>query len=268
MYFLTPIYKYDILVKDNVISKVGMTFVFLPMGGSKMENNTQQNYGQPQQPQQQGYVQPQQQQFQQGYGQPQQQQFQQQAYGQPQQQQFQQAYGQPQQQFQQQGYGYQQPQMRQAGPKVEISFNFDKIKTINYRVIAAFILFFSAILPGWYSYTEQGVSAGFGLFVKEGKISILWAILILLSAILVFALEYEIVPACNNLLKSLPFGEFYVPALALVTFILATFVKSKDIKLVIKFAGMKLGFCWWFALIAIILLLIKPVVKAIRGELN
>ncbi len=303
MYFLTPIYKYDILVKDNVISKVGMTFVFLPMGGSKMENNTQQNYGQPQQQQfqqgysqpqqqfqQQGYSQPQQQQFQQqGYGQPQQQQFQQQGYGQPQQQQFQQqgygqpqqqgygqpqqqqfqqGYGQPQQQFQQQGYGYQQPQMRQAGPKVEISFNFDKIKTINYRVIAAFILFFSAILPGWYSYTEQGVSAGFGLFVKEGKISILWAILILLSAILVFALEYEIVPACNNLLKSLPFGEFYVPALALVTFILATFVKSKDIKLVIKFAGMKLGFCWWFALIAIILLLIKPVVKAIRGELN
>jgi len=246
MYFLTPIYKYDILVKDNDISKVGMTFVFLPMGGSRMENNTQQNYGQPQQQQFQ----------QQGYGQPQQQ-FQQQGYGQPQQ-----------QQFQQQGYGYQQPQMRQAGPKVEISFNFDKIKTINYRVIAAFILFFSAILPSWYSYTEQGASAGFGLFFKEGGISILWAILILLSAILVFALEYEIVPACNNLLKSLPFGEFYVPALALVTFILATFVKSKEVKFAIKFADMKLGFCWWFALIAIILLLIKPVVKAIRGELN
>ncbi|MBQ1328195.1 MAG: hypothetical protein IIY49_09220, partial [Eubacterium sp.] len=221
---------------------------------------------QPQQQFQQAYGQQPQQQFQQAYGQqPQQQQFQQ-AYGQQPQQQFQQAYGQP--QFQQQGYGYQQPQMKQAGPKVEISFNFDKIKTINYRVIAAFLLFFSAILPSWYSFAEQGVSGGFGLFVKEGKISILWAILILISAILVFALEYEIVPACNNLLKSLPFGEFYVPALALVTFILATFVKSKDVKAVVKFYEMKLGFCWWFALIAIILLLIKPVVKAIRGELN
>ena len=263
MYFLTPIYKYDILVKDNVISKVGMTFVFLPMGGSKMENNTQQNYGQPQQ---QGYGQPQQQ-FQQGYGQPQQ--PQQQGYGQPQPQQFQQqGYGQPQQQFQQQGYGYQQPQMRQAGPKVEISFNFDKIKTINYRVIAAFLLFFSAILPSWYCYTEHGASAGFGLFVKDGGIYKLWAILILLSAIFVFALEYEIVPACNNLLKSLPFGEFYVPALAFVSFILATFVKTKEIKAAVKFADMKFGFCWWYALVAIILLLIKPVVKAIRGELN
>ncbi len=267
MYFLTPIYKYDILVKDNDISKVGMTFVFLPMGGSKMENNTQQNYGQPQQPQQQGYGQPQQQQFQQqGYGQPQPQQFQQQGYGQPQQ--FQQGYGQPQQQFQQQGYGYQQPQMRQAGPKVEISFNFDKIKTINYRVIAAFILFFSAVLPGWFGVSESGAILSAGLLVKEGGILKLWAILFIISALAVIVLEYEVVPAFNNMIKSLPFGEFYVPALAVVTFILGTFAYSKETKDGMKMLGMKFGFCWWFALIAVILLCIKPVVKAIKGELN
>ena len=254
MYFLTPIYKYDILVKDNVISKVGMTFVFLPMGGSKMENNTQQNYGQPQQ---------------QGYGQPQQQQFQQQGYGQPQQQQFQQqGYGQPQQQFQQQGYGYQQPQMRQARPKVEISFNFDKIKTINYRVIAAFILFFSAVLPGWFGVSESGATLSAGLLVKEGGILKLWAILFIISALAVIVLEYEVVPAFNNMIKSLPFGEFYVPALAVVTFILGTFAYSKKTKDGMKMLGMKFGFCWWFALIAVILLCIKPVVKAIKGELN
>ena len=253
MYFLTPIYKYDILVKDNVISKVGMTFVFLPMGGSRMENNTQQNYGQPQQ---------------QGYGQPQQQQFQQQGYSQPQQQQFQQAYGQPQQQFQQQGYGYQQPQMRQARPKVEISFNFDKIKTINYRVIAAFILFFSAVLPGWFGVSESGATLSAGLLVKEGGILKLWAILFIISALAVIVLEYEVVPAFNNMIKSLPFGEFYVPALAVVTFILGTFAYSKETKDEMKMLGMKFGFCWWFALIAVILLCIKPVVKAIKGELN
>lgn len=242
MYFLTPIYKYDILVKDNDISKVGMTFVFLPMGGSKMENNTQQNYGQPQQPQQQGYGQPQQQ--------------------------FQQGYGQPQQQFQQQGYGYQQPQMRQAGPKVEISFNFDKIKTINYRVIAAFILFFSAVLPGWFGVSESGAILSAGLLVKEGGILKLWAILFIISALAVIVLEYEVVPAFNNMIKSLPFGEFYVPALAVVTFILGTFAYSKETKDGMKMLGMKFGFCWWFALIAVILLCIKPVVKAIKGELN
>ena len=166
--------------------------------------------------------------------------------------------------------GYGQMNQRQPGYgnvnlNINMAYNLENIKKINYRVIAAFLLFLGAVLPGWYKFKfGESISWNVGLFVKKGGLMILWGILLIIAALAIFALEEEVIPAFNNFMKKLPYGEFYIPAFSLVVFLLATLIDAGKM----KENDAVFGFSWWFALIAVILLLLRPTIKAIRGELN
>lgn len=208
------------------------------------------------------------------------------------QQQYQQPYEQPgyqqapQQPYPQQGY-QQAPQQPYAqapshfGPAVNFggiigSFKENPLNIATY--VGVILLFLSSFMPGWIYVSGWGAKESAGLLASDGGILKLWALILFLTTIAIFfvaSADNINIPAVNNMIdkfKSLPFSQFYLQALAFIMFLLCTFNGTfhdaiKEVK-ELKDWGFKggYGYAFWFCLIGIILTLVVPVMKTIKGE--
>jgi hypothetical protein len=221
----------------------------------------------PQQPYQQGYQQP----YQQGYQQP-----------------YQQGYQQPYQQGYQQPYpqNYGGASFKQGGgfPALINSFKANPISIATYAGIV--LVFLSSFLPGWVHASYDGDKVSAGLLASDGGILKLWALLLFLSSVAMFAIasdDFQVIPVPKvselvDKFKSLPFSQFYFPALVLVLFLLCTFNSTfrtvidavKAAKSYAALLGMTIhggyGYAFWFCLLGLILILVEPVLKLVKGN--
>ncbi len=221
----------------------------------------------PQQPYQQGYQQP----YQQGYQQP-----------------YQQGYQQPYQQGYQQPYpqNYGGASFKQGGgfPALINSFKANPISIATYAGIV--LVFLSSFLPGWVHASYDGDKVSAGLLASDGGILKLWALLLFLSSIAMFAIasdDFQVIPVPKvsslvDKFKSLPFSQFYFPALVFILFLLCTFNSTfrtvidavKAAKSYAALLGMTIhggyGYAFWFCLLGLILILVEPVLKLVKGN--
>lgn len=137
----------------------------------------------------------------------------------------------------------------------------------KYGAIAgAALVFLGSFIPRWYvakiSFMGISESEGFGLWASDGGILKLWAIILLIVAVGTVAIEF--VPAVGDVVKGLPFYQFYLPALGLLAFILGTVNKHvKEVRDVAKAMGSMgsshYGIAWWFVLLGLIILIARAV---------
>ena len=164
--------------------------------------------------------------------------------------------------------------------------------TMLCSLIGAFFITLFAFIPSWVKFTEDtsayaaffgeearsyGESKSFGLFSsykQEGllvlmptiiKISAVFMIILGLWLIFKYLVVFNIIPGVNlTRLTNVQFNEWYGPILMLIMFIYITcdgcvrmFFQGADIS---KELSVNYGISWWFSLIGIILLFIRPVV--------
>ena len=191
-------------------------------------------------------------------------------------QQPQQQYQDPQQQYQQPQQQYQQPQQQWQAQQPTGQYSapggsfIDKIKA-NPLFITSVVGYFFLFIVAWFPRWVSALGSGAGLFASDGGILKLWAILFLLLC--ACGVIVEIVGENNASLggivtkfKSLPFSQFYIPAVALILWILC--ITNSTFRLVINSSwGLAhWGFCMYLCIIAIILLLVRPVMALIQKK--
>ena len=173
-------------------------------------------------------------------------------------------YQQPNMQYQQQpNMQYQQPMQNQ---RVSTGNNFADIirqqplKIVTY--VGFFFLFLASFLP-WVS----AFGIGAGLWAPDGGILKLWAILLLLTAVCGILIEFgSLIPALNSIadtFKKLPFSQFYLPALALIIWIIC--ICNSLLRSSVKF-GAHWGIGMWLCIIGVVLLLVRPVLAIIQKK--
>ncbi len=132
---------------------------------------------------------------------------------------------------------------------------------------AAVLIFLGAIISSWYvlkiSFMGISESTGFGLFESGGGSLKVWGILLIIVA--VGAVLIDFVPAVSEIVKGLPYYQFYLPALGLIAFILGSIDKHvKDVRDAAKeygsMASSHFGIAWWFVLLGLIILIAKGVI--------
>ncbi len=141
------------------------------------------------------------------------------------------------------------------------------------------LIFLGAIIPRWHvasvSFMGLKESDSFGLLASNGGILKLWSIILILVA--VGTVLIETVPAVGDVVKGFPFYQFYLPALGLLAFILATVNKlvrqhagSGDDAAAIKAFGGSVsshyGIAWWFVLLGLIILIARAVVNMMNEK--
>jgi hypothetical protein len=202
-------------------------------------------------------------------------------------------YQQPNQQYQQPGPQYQQPdqqfqqQYQQPGPMYQQDQQFrqpasnfgkpsigDLIK--DPFMICTFVGFFFLFISAWFPRWVQAKGAGgVGLLAADGGILKLYAFLFFLIIVWGVITHLNLIPNAVQMYRSLPFSQFYLPGLALIVWILC--MTNSSFRLIVdagkaakllgytgKTAGY--GFIAWLCLIAVILLLVRPVMKLVKKE--
>lgn len=159
-----------------------------------------------------------------------------------------------------------------AGKSASANPAFDMI--VKFGTIAgAALVFLGSFIPKWYvakvSFMGVSESEGFGLWASDGGILKLWAIILLIVAVGSVCIEY--VPAVGDVVKGLPFYQFYLPALGLLAFILGTVNKHvKEVRDAAKMLGSMgsshYGIAWWFVLIGLIILFAKAVIEMLNNK--
>lgn len=99
------------------------------------------------------------------------------------------------------------------------------------------LIFLGVVIPRLLYYKESGggesEKESWGVFSGDLGIVKLWAIFLLIAA--AAAVAIELVPAVKDMVKSLPFYQFYAPGLALLsTILIMASGKVKDIRSVIS----------------------------------
>ena len=193
-------------------------------------------------------------------------------------------YQQPQMQYQQPNMQYQQPQpgmdpqMQQqwqaqqpAGqykaPGVSPLVNIKSNPLMITSIIGYFFLFIVAWFPRWIS----ALGSGAGLLASDGGILKLWALLFFLLCVL--GVIIEVVGEGNAALggfvtkyKSLPFSQFYIPAVALILWILCLTNSLFRSTISGTWGLAHWGICMYMCIIAVILLLVRPVMCLIQKK--
>ncbi|MCR5148191.1 MAG: zinc ribbon domain-containing protein [Eubacterium sp.] len=193
--------------------------------------------------------------------------------------------GQPQGQPMQQGFPgpqqfggpqpqYQQPYGNTYQPKPAVYYYpggpfAERMRRGDYTMlcslIGAFFVFLFTVIPAWVSSSLTSV----GLFAEpwSGLVKFSAVLLIIVSLWLMFRylVIYNIIPGINlTRLTNLPGSEWYGPAGALLLFFLVTF--NGDVQDVVKSSEVSFGVSWWFALIGVLLLFVRPIVCIIKSQ--
>ena len=151
---------------------------------------------------------------------------------------------------------------------------------VKYGAFAgAGLVFLGSFLPRWHvaKVTVWGISESnsFGLWASNGDILKLWSILLIIVA--VGTVLMETMPQVKDAVKGLPFYQFYLPALGLLAFILASCAKvvkdhsisgsdASSIKALGGSASSHFGLAWWFVLLGLAILIAKAVIETISKE--
>ena len=173
-------------------------------------------------------------------------------------------YQQPNMQYQQQpNMQYQQPMQNQ---RVSTGNNFADIirqqplKIVTY--VGFFFLFLASFLP-WVS----AFGIGAGLWASDGGILKLWALFFVLVAacksIVLFGSNIRALKGVVEGYKRLPFSQFYIPAFVILLFILV--ICNSMLRTTVKY-GASWGLCFYLCIIAIILLLVRPVMCIVKKQ--
>lgn len=165
-----------------------------------------------------------------------------------------------------------------AGNSASSNPAFDMI--IKYGTfVGAGLVFLGSFLPRWHvakvSAFGMSESNNFGLWASNGGILKLWSILLIIVAVGSVLIETN--PKVKDMVKGLPFYQFYLPALGVLAFILATTNKlvrahsiSGEDKAAIKMLGGSVsshfGIAWWFVLLGLIILIAKGVIEMINNK--
>ena len=159
-----------------------------------------------------------------------------------------------------------------SNPAIELLIKFGAFA-------GAGLIFLGAFIPRWHvaSVSFMGISESdsFGLLASNGGILKLWSIILMLVA--VGTVLIETVPSVGNAVKGLPYYQFYLPALGLLAFILATVNKlvrqhagSGDDAKALEAWGAKVsshyGIAWWFVLLGLIILIARAVIMMMNKD--
>ncbi len=173
-------------------------------------------------------------------------------------------YQQPGQQPGQQPNGFQQ-QQNIGTPGMNTGF-VDTMKSDPLRIctcIAVFFLFLVAWLPAWVS----AFGIGAGLFASDGGVLKLWAFFFFVTMVWTIIVEFSSgkggLASVVAAYKRLPFSQFYIPAFVLILFLLVIF--NSLIRTSVR-VGAHYGLCFYLCLIAIALLLVRPIMKMVKHE--
>ena len=196
--------------------------------------------------------------------------------------QYQQQYQQPGQQYQQPGPQYQQPgQMYQDYSQNQNKFGASNGGNIMATItkdpfmictcVGLFFMFISSWFPRWVQASGYG---GAGLFASNGGILKLYAFLFIAIVAWEVIIHFNVIPEVVGKFRSLPFSQFYLPALALIVWILCMtnsnfrmYVNAgKQVKELTGVSTSGYGFIAWLCLISILLLLVRPVMKIVKKE--
>lgn len=198
-------------------------------------------------------------------------------------------YQQPQMQYQQPNPQYQQPntQYQQPGMDPQMQqqwqaqqpagrssasggFSIDMIKS-NPLMLTSIVGYFFLFIVAWFPRWISALGSGAGLLASDGGILKLWAFLFF--ALCALGVIIEIVGDKNAALggfvtkfKSLPFSQFYIPAVALILWILC--ITNSSFRSIVKgsWGLAHWGFCMYLCIIAVILLLVRPVMCLIQKK--
>ena len=198
-------------------------------------------------------------------------------------------YQQPNMQYQQPNMQYQQPnpnmqyqqpdpnQFQQPNPnQFQQAQNYgvpagqmgfvDTIKSNPLKIcdiVAIFFLFLVAWMPSWVSAFGMGA----GLLASDGGILKLWALFFVLVAawtsIVLFGSNIRALKGVVEGYKRLPFSQFYIPAFVILLFILV--ICNSMLRTTVKY-GASWGLCFYLCIIAIILLLVRPVMCIVKKQ--
>ena len=160
---------------------------------------------------------------------------------------------------------YQQPNQQYQRPAGSNGNFIDAIKQQPIKIatyVGFFFLFLITFLP-WVSF--MGIGAG--LLASDGGILKLWALMFFLVSVCGILIEFgSLIPALNNIAsayKKLPFSQFYLPALALILWIIC--LCNSNFRLTVK-AGAHWGIGMWLCIIGIVLILVRPVMALIQKK--
>ncbi len=150
--------------------------------------------------------------------------------------------------------------------------------TMLFSLVGAFFTLLFACIPAWISTTEAGKSKSWGIFNENlsGFVKFCGVILIILGVWLLFRylVVFNIIPGVNLTgLTRLPLSEFYAPIGVLILFFIETFNgKVQDAFDAYKAAkaygdySMHFSVSWWFSLVGILFLFVRPIVCLIKGQ--
>lgn len=149
--------------------------------------------------------------------------------------------------------------------------------TMLFSLFGAFFVFLFACIPAWISMSSvyTNASESYGLFAEglNGFVKFCGVMTIIVSVWLLFRylVVFNIIPGVNLTgLTRLPGSEFYAPVAALILFFIETF--NGDIQDAFKAAksgsgiSVHFGVCWWFSLVGIIFLFVRPIVCLIKAQ--
>ena len=179
------------------------------------------------------------------------------------------------QQFQQPGMD---PQMQQqwqaqqpAGQYAPKGSFVDQLKANPLKIatyVGYFFIFLTSFLPGWVTAKIWGISSSEGLLVSGGGILKLWAFLFFAIAVCGILIEFgSLIPAINGVadkFKKLPYSQFYLPGLAFIIWIIASF--TGEFHTLVKSSGVGYGFCMFLNIIGILLVLVRPIMAIIKKQ--
>lgn len=177
-------------------------------------------------------------------------------------------------------FGSAMPAGKAANPAMEYFLKYGTIA-------GAALMIVGVIIPRFHSVKLSALgfevfSAKYGLFYKNGGILKLWAVLLLIAA--VGAIMTETNAQVKNIVKGLPFNQFYMPALGLIAFILAAVHKASvevnlyGEKIVLDSDTRKLlgsdggavsyglGISAWIVLIGLAILIAKAVIEFLNSN--
>ena len=151
--------------------------------------------------------------------------------------------------------------------------------------VGSILLILSGFLPRWVYFKASlgsfSQSSGAGLFASDGGILKLYGFLLIIFGLCASFIEFgSYVPSLNNVaakFRALPFSQFYIPCASFIVWLLAVFnsnfrnvvnmYKGEDTtSLLGGSVSSGYGFVMWMCLIAIILLLVRPVMALIQKK--